>query len=147
MIVLMLVSVLVGCVATEQFGVFEASVDKPVGTLRFDELSVALETDPDREAERIVGHVWRLEGPKRLITRGGTTGTADGQFFFGNPGDRFVAGDWGVVDGVETPAMFRSANDTFYFRYTLTQGNADSQFVWTGAGPDWLPVAGDFTLD
>jgi hypothetical protein len=36
---------------------------------------------------------------------------------------------------------------TLHGRYTLTQGNADSQFVWTGAGPDWLPVAGDFTLD
>jgi hypothetical protein len=35
----------------------------------------------------------------------------------------------------------------FYFRWTLTQGNADSQFVWTGAGTNWLPVSGDFTLD
>jgi hypothetical protein len=76
-----------------------------------------------------------------------TTGTADGQFFFGDPGDRFVAGDWGVVDGVDTPAMFRPSNTTFYFRWTLTQGNADSQFTWAGAGMDWLPVAGDFTLD
>ena len=30
---------------------------------------------------------------------------------------------------------------------TLTQGNADSQFTWTGAGMGWLPVAGDFNLD
>jgi hypothetical protein len=76
-----------------------------------------------------------------------TTGTADGQFFFGDAGDRFVAGDWGIVDGVETPAMFRPSNSTFYFRYTLTQGNADSEFTWTGAGMNWLPVSGDFTLD
>jgi hypothetical protein len=76
-----------------------------------------------------------------------TTGIANGQFFFGDPGDRFVAGDWGVVDGVDTPGMFRPSNSTFYFRHTLTQGNADSQFVWTGAGPGWLPVSGDFTLD
>jgi len=29
-----------------------------------------------------------------------TTGVADNEFFFGDPGDRFVAGDWGRVDGV-----------------------------------------------
>jgi hypothetical protein len=69
-IALILVTMFVGCVATEQFGMFEVSVDNPLGTLRFDELSVALATDPDREVERIVGHVWRFEGPKRLITRG-----------------------------------------------------------------------------
>jgi hypothetical protein len=51
------------------------------------------------------------------------------------------------VDGVETPAMFRPSNDTFYFRWTLTQGIADSEFVWTGAGSNWLPVSGEFTLD
>jgi dipeptidyl aminopeptidase/acylaminoacyl peptidase len=72
-----------------------------------------------------------------------TTGIADGQFYFGDPGDRFVAGDWGIVDGADTPALYRPSNTTFYFRYTLTQGNADSQFVWTGAGMNWLPVAGD----
>jgi hypothetical protein len=76
-----------------------------------------------------------------------TTGVADGQLFFGDPGDRFFAGDWGVVDGVDTPGMFRPSNSTLYFRHTLTQGNADSQFTWTGAGMGWLPVSGDFTLD
>jgi hypothetical protein len=27
----------------------------------------------------------------------------------------------------------------------LTQGNADSQFVWPGAGTNWLPVSGVFS--
>ena len=76
-----------------------------------------------------------------------TTGIADGQFYFGDPGDRFVSGDWGVVDGADTPGLFRPSNTMFYFRHTLTQGNADSQFTWTGAGTNWLPVAGDFDLD
>lgn len=76
-----------------------------------------------------------------------TTGIADGQFYFGNPGDRFVAGDWGIVDGAETPGLFRPSNTTFYFRHTLAQGNADSEFVWPGAGMNWLPVSGAFTLD
>ena len=75
-----------------------------------------------------------------------TTGIADGQFYFGDPGDRFVAGDWGIVDGADTPGLFRPSNLTFYFRHTLTQGNADSQFTWTGAGTDWLPIAGNFGL-
>jgi lactocepin len=74
-----------------------------------------------------------------------STGVADGQFFFGNPGDRFVAGDWGVVDGADTPAMFRPANSTFYFRYTLTQGNADSHFIWPITEPNWIPVSVDTT--
>jgi CSLREA domain-containing protein len=76
-----------------------------------------------------------------------TTGIADGQFYFGDPGDRLVAGDWGIVDGADTPGLFRPSNITFYFRHTLTQGNADSQFTWTGAGMDWMPVSGDFTID
>lgn len=29
------------------------------------------------------------------------------RFYFGDPGDRFVSGDCGVVDGVDTPAVFR----------------------------------------
>jgi hypothetical protein len=76
-----------------------------------------------------------------------STGIAHGQFFFGDPGDRFVAGDWGIVDGAETPGLFRPSNRVFYFRHDLTQGNADSQFTWTGAASSWLPVAGDYGLD
>jgi hypothetical protein len=29
----------------------------------------------------------------------------------------------------------------------MTQGNADSQFTWTGADTDSIPVAGDFNLN
>ncbi len=75
------------------------------------------------------------------------TGMADGQFYFGDPGDRFVAGDWGILDGRDTPAVFRPSDLTFYFRHTLSEGVADSQFVWSGAGADWLPVAGVFGLN
>ena len=64
------------------------------------------------------------------------------QFFFGNPEDRFVAGDWGLVDGIDTPGLFRPSNTTFYFRHTNTQGNADSQITW--GQPGWLPISGTF---
>jgi len=75
-----------------------------------------------------------------------TTGIADGQFYFGDPGDRFVAGDWIIADFVETPGLFRPSDNVFYIRATLTEGIADLQYTWTGAGPSWLPVAGDFDL-
>jgi hypothetical protein len=71
-------------------------------------------------------------------------GQADHEFFFGNPGDRFVAGDWNR-NGSDSPAVFRPGNTTFYFRYTNTQGNADEQFSWEGSST-WLPVSGAFGL-
>lgn len=43
-----------------------------------------------------------------------------------------VSGDWGVVDGTETQAVFRPSDVTLYFRHTLTQGIANSQLTWTG---------------
>lgn len=72
------------------------------------------------------------------------TGVASGEIFFGDPGDRFVAGDWGRIDGKDTPGLFRPSDSTLYFRHTLTQGEADSQFTWRFADSDWLPVAGNF---
>jgi hypothetical protein len=73
------------------------------------------------------------------------TGIASNQFFFGDPGDRFIAGDWAVIDGVDTPGLFRPSTTTFFFRHTNTQGNADSQFTF--GQPPGLPVAGFFGLD
>jgi hypothetical protein len=73
------------------------------------------------------------------------TGIASNEFFFGDPADRFVSGDWGIVDGVDTPGLFRPGNATFYFRHTNSQGNADSQLQW--GDPGWLPVAGVFGID
>jgi hypothetical protein len=72
-----------------------------------------------------------------------TQGNADTQFYFGDPGDRLVAGDWNN-SGVDSPALFRPSATMFFFRFTNTQGNADAQFVW--GEPGWLPVAGTFGL-
>jgi lactocepin len=74
-----------------------------------------------------------------------TTGIADFEFIFGNPGDRLVAGAWGRIDGTDTPGLFRPSNTTFFFRQSNTQGNADSQFIW--GQPGWLPVSGVFGTD
>lgn len=73
-----------------------------------------------------------------------TTGVADDEIVFGDPGDRFVAGDWGVVDGKDTPSVFRPSNTTMFFRDTLTNGVADRQFG--GGDSEWVPVAGHFAL-
>ncbi len=66
-------------------------------------------------------------------------GQADHQFFFGDPGDRFVAGDWNA-DNADSPAIYRPSDTTFYFRYTNTQGNADETATWGES--DWIPIAG-----
>jgi hypothetical protein len=71
-----------------------------------------------------------------------TQGVANNSFFFGDPGDRLVAGDWGIIDGTDTPAVFRPSNTTFYFRFTNTTGIANAQYIW--GEPDWLPVSGVF---
>jgi hypothetical protein len=95
-IALLFVAMLLGGVATAEFlGVFDPVLDDPVGTLRLDELSVALATDPDREVERIVGHAWRFEGPKSTLRAGGRY--------------HFFAVDLGTHDGVETWLHLRFA--------------------------------------
>ena len=77
------------------------------------------------------------------LTVNGGGGAADHQFYFGNSGDRFVAGDW-TADGTDTVGMFRPASSTFFLRHTNTQGNADEQREWGFF--TWLPVAGAFDL-
>ena len=69
-----------------------------------------------------------------------TTGVADAEFYYGNPDDRFVAGDWVVVDGIHTPGVFRPSNATFFLRNSNTQGVGDVSFPF-GVGTH-LPIAG-----
>ena len=44
--------------------------------------------------------------------------------------------------GIDSPALFRPSNTTWYFRYTNSQGVADETIVWGES--QWLPVAGMF---
>ncbi len=72
---------------------------------------------------------------------------ADGDilsFFFGNPGDVPLAGDWDC-DGIATPGMFRPADGFVYLRNSSTPGVADVRFFF-GNGGD-VPLAGDFDGD
>ena len=78
--------------------------------------------------------LWRLRG-----AAGGEVG-----FFFGNPGDVPVVGDWDC-DGVETPGMYRQSDGFVYLRNSNTQGVADIRFFFGNPGD--VPIVGDFNGD
>ena len=74
----------------------------------------------------------------QLIPNGGG-GAADHQFIFGDPGDRFVAGDWVGAD-VDTPGLFRPSAARWYLKFQNQQGNADADIPLGESS--WLPVGG-----
>ncbi|MEX2322675.1 MAG: M15 family metallopeptidase [Acidimicrobiia bacterium] len=63
-------------------------------------------------------------------------------FYFGNPGDYPMMGDWDC-DGVDTPGLYRQSDGYVYLRNTNTQGNADIKFFFGNPGD--IPLAGDFS--
>ncbi len=72
----------------------------------------------------------------------GVAPTAD-NFFFGDPGDTFVSGDWNA-DVVDTAGIFRGSNTTVYLSNTNASGGApaptDVTIIWGTNG--WIPRAG-----
>jgi len=52
-----------------------------------------------------------------------TTGVADLSFFYGNPGDHIMAGDWDG-DGDDTVAVYRPSDDRLYVNLNNANGNA-----------------------
>ena len=65
-------------------------------------------------------------------------------FFFGNPGDFPIMGDWNC-DSIDTPGMYRQSDGYVYLRNTNTQGVADVRFFFGNPGD--VPLAGDFNGD
>ncbi len=63
------------------------------------------------------------------------------QFYFGNPGDYPMIGDWDC-DGIDTPGLYRQFDGYVYLRNTNTQGPADIKFFFGNPGD--IPLAGDF---
>ena len=61
-------------------------------------------------------------------------------FFYGNPGDFPVIGDWDC-DGDETPGMYRQSDGFVYLRNSNTQGVADIKFFFGDPGD--IPIVGD----
>lgn len=75
-----------------------------------------------------------------------TTGIANLDFIYGNPGDLLVAGDWDG-DGVDSPALFRPSEGTWYLKLGNTAGFADHVIPFGLANRGFLPVAGKNGLD
>lgn len=79
--------------------------------------------------------LWSLSAPRTDLV---------GSFFFGNPGDFPIVGDWDC-DGVDTPGMYRQSDGYVYLRNSNTQGIADIRFFFGDPGD--IPLAGDFNGD
>jgi endonuclease YncB( thermonuclease family) len=73
-----------------------------------------------------------------------TSGNAHASFFYGDPGDQIVAGDWAQKPstGPDTVGIFRPSSGKFYLRFTNTQGNAEAQFYY--GNNSTVAVAGTF---
>lgn len=65
-------------------------------------------------------------------------------FYFGNPGDFPIMGDWDC-DGVDTPGLYRQSDGFVYLRNSNTVGPADIRFFFGDPGD--IPLAGDFNRD
>ena len=65
-------------------------------------------------------------------------------FYFGNPGDAGVMGDWDC-DGIDSPGMFRPSNGFAYVSNSNSTAVAETDFYF-GLGGD-LPLAGDWDGD
>jgi hypothetical protein len=85
-----------------------------------------------------VGLVDPATGKWHLYDNAGTLVTS---FFFGNPGDFPIMGDWDC-NGVETPGMYRQSDGFVYLRNSNSQGVADIKFFFGDPGD--VPLAGDF---
>ena len=79
--------------------------------------------------------VWYL----RDAANGETT-----SFYFGNPGDVPMMGDWDC-DGIDTPGLYRQSDGYVYLRNSNSQGTADVLFFFGNPGD--IPLAGDFNGD
>lgn len=78
--------------------------------------------------------IWRLRSDEGHIAT----------FYFGNPGDAPVVGDWNC-DGTDTPGLYRRSDGYAYLRNSNTQGTADVRFFF--GNPQDVPLAGDFDGD
>jgi hypothetical protein len=62
-------------------------------------------------------------------------------FYFGNPGDYPIMGDWDC-DGIDTVGMYRQSNGLVYLRNSNTQGTHHIRFFFGNPGD--IPIVGDF---
>ena len=122
---------------------YRERIRSPAGTGRGRGLgSRSAETDTEIcRTKASVGLVDAGAGLWRLLD---SSGGVVSEFFFGNPGDVALVGDWDC-DGVRTPAMYRQSNGYVYLRNSNTQGVADVEYFF--GDPCDVPLAGDFDGD
>ncbi|MDH3729504.1 MAG: glycosyl hydrolase family 18 protein [Acidimicrobiia bacterium] len=65
-------------------------------------------------------------------------------FYYGNPGDNPLMGDWDC-DGSPSPGQHRTSDGFIYLRDSISQGIADRRFFFGNPGD--LPIAGDWNGD
>jgi hypothetical protein len=119
--------------AAEWYGVDKIEpVDASTGDA---EASVTLTTGSMLGLVDMTQGFWALSAPRKDLVDG---------FFFGNPGDFPIVGDWDC-DGVDTPGMYRQSDGYVYLRNSNTQGIADIRFFFGDPGD--IPLAGDFNGD
>jgi hypothetical protein len=87
-----------------------------------------------------IGLVDPTSGVWHLRTRAGDPAS----FYFGNPGDYPMVGDWDC-NGTDTPGLYRQSDGYVYLRNSNTQGVADIRFFFGNPGD--VPLAGDFNGD
>ncbi len=97
-------------------------------------------TPPDLSKVQ-VGLVDTSQGRWYLLN---SKGNAVPPFFYGDPGDVPVMGDWDC-DGDDTPGLFRQSDAFAYLRQSNTQGIGDIRFFF--GDPSDVPLAGDFDGD
>lgn len=104
-------------------------------------VAVRLQTTDDIGDTHMTALVDPTQGRWRLFDIDGSM-VAD--YYFGNPGDTPILGDWNC-DGRETPGMYRPSDGFVYLRNEHAAGNADIRFFFGNPGD--VPIAGDFDGD
>lgn len=93
--------------------------------------------EPDAEMVGLVDvsqGIWHLRDTSGAVT----------SFWYGNPGDLPIAGDWDG-DGDATPGLYRQSDGFFYSRNSNTTGVADDECF--AGNPEDIPVVGDWDGD
>jgi len=105
---------------------------------------------PNRDGQRLLGNIVvnHLQGERVALFNpaNGQWHLRDGgnpvdPFYYGNPGDTPLIGDWDC-DGIETVAMYRESAGFMYLRNTNDFGAADISYFFGSPGD--LPISGDW---